>query len=44
MKNNCAEVLTSDLNDSMIRITRKVEDTAYGQGIEMLKHLIYQGI
>lgn len=37
IRNSWTEELTSELNDSMIRMSRKGQGTAQDKGIEMLK-------
>lgn len=43
VRSSWTEELTFELNDSMIRMSRKGQGTAQDKGIEMLKHSIYKG-
>ena len=42
IRNSWTEELTSERHDSMIRMSRKGQGTAYDKGTEMLKHLIHK--
>lgn len=43
VRNGPTEQLTSELNDSVIRMSKESQGRAEDKGIEMLKHLIYKG-